>query len=148
MTLTDILLLPTSGDTRYTANLVKHAHNVDLLIHCVVAARPEMIAAVPDTMNHLYGYLASPADVARVFNETRPHLGVLSHITLFAGGGIAPESDDMLHQSIADKYQGNFVVGHDLETYDIFADGHVELAKQAANAHGDDALSVSLTGAH
>jgi len=137
-----------SGDTRYTANLVKHSQNVDLLIHCVVAARPEMIAAVPDTMNHLYGYLASPDDVARVLNETKPHLGVLSHITLFAGGGIAPETDDMLHQSIASKYKGNFLVGHDLETYDIFADGHVELDKQAANTHGDDAVSVSLTGSH
>ena len=48
------------GDTTYAPNLVAHAKDVDLLIHCLAVASRQLEAVAPDYVNHFYEYLANP----------------------------------------------------------------------------------------
>lgn len=121
-----------SGDTRYTPNLVSHAQHVDLLIHCVAIASPQLQQADPQRIEHFYNYLASPEAVDHVFNETRPKLAVLSHISFFSDADIPPVSQQGLEEAVRKGYAGPFRIGHDLETYDIGDDGNVKLESPAS----------------
>ena len=121
-----------SGDTRYTPNLVSHAQHVDLLVHCVAIGSAQLVQAAPEQMAHFYNYLASPEGVDRVFNETKPTLGVLSHISFFSHADIPPVSEQGLKDAVQQGYTGPFLIGHDLETYDITDDGKVEKENTAA----------------
>src|SRR3954470_16809159 len=59
-----------SGDTRFSENLIKHASGVDLLIHELGAAKPELLKnpAMPRIIDHH----TTPRDVVKVFDRTRP----------------------------------------------------------------------------
>jgi len=121
-----------SGDTRYTPNLVSHAQHVDLLIHCVAVASPQLQAADPQRITHFYNYLASPEAVDRVFNETKPTLAVLSHISFFSNADHPAVTQQGLEDAVRQGYAGAFEIGHDLETYDIDDNGKVA-AESAAS---------------
>ena len=101
-----------SGDTRSTAssNIIQHSMDADVLIHEV---------QMPDPGNSPEAQLANvslsvhstPAQVAAIFEQTRPRLGVYSHI-------IPPEltSDQLLN---ATDYDGPLLVAEDLMTLTI-----------------------------
>jgi ribonuclease Z len=114
-----------SGDTRYTPNLVAHAQHVDLLVHCVAIASPALQQAEPDKIAHFYHYLASPSAVDRVFNETRPTLAVLSHISFFSRADIPAVSQNGLEDAVRSGYAGSFLIGQDLQSFDITDNGQV-----------------------
>ncbi len=101
-----------SGDTRSTASsqIIPYGKGVDVLIHetqvPAVENSPEAILANVSLSVH-----SSPAQVAHVFEQTRPRLGVYSHI-------IPPEMTSEALLSLTD-YEGDMMVAEDLMTITI-----------------------------
>ena len=101
-----------SGDTRSTPSneIIPMGKGVDVLIHETQVPAPgnspEAILANVSLSVH-----SSPAQVAYIFEQTRPRLGVYSHI-------IPPEitSDELLELT---EYDGNMMVAEDLMTLTI-----------------------------
>ncbi len=101
-----------SGDTRSTpsSEIIPMGKGVDVLIHETQVPAPgnspEAILANVSLSVH-----SSPAQVAYIFEQTRPRLGVYSHI-------IPPEitSDELLELT---EYDGNMMVAEDLMTLTI-----------------------------
>ncbi len=101
-----------SGDTRSTpaSEIIRIGRGVDVLIHETQVPAPgnspEAILANVSLSVH-----STPAQVAYVFNRTRPRLGVYSHI-------IPPEitAEELL--ALTD-YDGEMLVAHDLMTLTI-----------------------------
>ena len=101
-----------SGDTRSTpaSKIIPMGKGVDVLIHETQVPAPgnspEAILANVSLSVH-----SSPAQVAYVFEQTRPRLGIYSHI-------IPPEitSDELLRLT---DYDGNMMVAEDLMTLTI-----------------------------
>ena len=56
-----------SGDTRFSANLVKHAKGADVIIHEVMAATESTLAR--EAAQRVMAHHMSPEDAARVFAE-------------------------------------------------------------------------------
>lgn len=96
-----------SGDTTYSANLIKHTKSVDLLIHEVAAAGPNLLAS-NRRLEKVVSYHTTPEQAAKVFNQTQPKLAVFNHILLF---GI--DEADVLQQ-IQALYEGQVEMGYDL----------------------------------
>jgi len=101
-----------SGDTRSTAstNIIEYGKGVDVLIHEVQVPAP---GNTPEARlaNVSLSVHSTPAQVAYVFEQTRPRMGVYSHI-------IPPEitSDELLG---ATDYDGQMMVADDLMTLTI-----------------------------
>jgi len=101
-----------SGDTRSTPEsaIIEMGKGVDVLIHETQVPAPgnspEAVLANVSLVVH-----STPAQVAHVFNETRPRLGVYSHI-------IPPEigADELLPMT---DYDGDMMVADDLMTLTI-----------------------------
>ena len=73
-----------SGDTNYSANLVSHAKNSDLLIHEIADAPLRVINKYPK-VEGLMNYHTTPEEMARVINEAKPRYTVLTHMLLLGG---------------------------------------------------------------
>lgn len=69
-----------SGDTRYSPNLIAHARGVDVLVHEVSMA-PESMQSIPAVRTIMNGHI-QPVDLARVFTQTQPKIGVLTHFAI------------------------------------------------------------------
>ncbi|NOX69788.1 MAG: MBL fold metallo-hydrolase [Gammaproteobacteria bacterium] len=101
-----------SGDTRSTPStrIIEHGKGVDVLIHEVQVPAP---GDTPEARlaNVSLSVHSTPAQVAYVFEKTRPRMGVYSHI-------IPPEisSDELLG---ATDYDGEMMVAEDLMTLTI-----------------------------
>lgn len=67
-----------SGDTTYSANVVKYGRHADLIVHNVIAMS-EHLTEMPE-MGPILAKLTTPEQAARVFNETAPKMAVFSHI--------------------------------------------------------------------
>ena len=101
-----------SGDTRSTpdSDIIPMGKGVDVLIHETQVPAPgnspEAKLANVSLVVH-----STPAQVAHVFRETQPRLGVYSHI-------IPPEigADELLPMT---DYEGEMLVAHDLMTLTI-----------------------------
>jgi len=104
-----------SGDTRYSAEVVRQSTNADLLVHCVTVIPDDLLRQVP-AYQAIYSHLASPADAARVFREAHPDLAVFNHIGLNGGATL----DDLVAR-VANSYHGRFVIGEDLMAIDLGA---------------------------
>jgi ribonuclease Z len=102
-----------SGDTRYSPEVVKQAKGADLLVHCVSYTSDELMKSNPG-YKAISGHLSSPDDAARVFNEAQPKLAVFSHIGLNGDVSVAD-----IALKVHEQYNGNFVVGEDLMSFDI-----------------------------
>jgi ribonuclease Z len=101
-----------SGDTRSTAssNIIQHSMDADVLIHEVQMPAPGN-SPEAQLANVSLSVHSTPAQVAAIFEQTRPRLGVYSHI-------IPPEltSDQLLN---ATDYDGPLLVAEDLMTLTI-----------------------------
>ena len=121
-----------SGDTTYAPNLVAHAKSVDLLVHCLAVASRQLEAAAPDYVNHFYEYLANPEMVGRILGEVRPRDAVFSHISLYSRGQIGRASEDEINARVKAAYDGPFVLGQDLMSFAISAEGVTRLPYDAS----------------
>lgn len=106
-----------SGDTRFSENVIKFATGTDLLIHEVAAVRPQLLndPQVRRVMDHH----TSPQELGRVFDRTRPRLGVMTHLILLARKNVGKLSVGELAAQVRETYTGPFVVGEDLMTLNV-----------------------------
>jgi ribonuclease Z len=101
-----------SGDTRYSENLIRNAHGVQVLVHEVAAADAGLLerseAARKMIENH-----TTPEAAARVFREARPYLAVYSHILLL------DVSEEQLMRRTHSGYRGALQLGQDMMVIEI-----------------------------
>lgn len=114
-----------SGDTTYSPNLIKHAKGVDLLIHSVAIGSRQLEGAAPTFVQHFYNYLASPEMAGRILSEVRARQTVFSHVSLYSRPDlkITRASTDELTSRVRAIYEGPFLVGEDLMSFEIGRDG-------------------------
>ena len=104
-----------SHDTRYNENLIRQAQGADVFIHEVAAAKPEIIASHP-AVKVAIDHHATPAEVGRVFAQTRPKLAMLTHLVLLKPD---PVSVNDVMAELATEYDGTVLVAEDLMTIQI-----------------------------
>lgn len=96
-----------SGDTRFSAGLIKSAAGVDLLVHEVADAREGLAARYP-SLGRVIAHHTTAREAGRVFDKVKPKLAVYSHIVL----------SDITESELVDRtretYSGPLVVGRDL----------------------------------
>jgi ribonuclease Z len=103
-----------SGDTRVSENLIRHAQNVDVLIHEVVVPETfQRVGARPERAKSVVEHHVTPEQAGEVFTRTKPKLAVYSHIVL----PIATEQD--LISPTRKTYSGPLEVGEDLMVFEI-----------------------------
>ena len=106
-----------SGDTCFSENLIAHSQGVDLLIHEVLVpdafhARVKSFLS-PQAAKNVLNHHTSPGECGTVFDRVRPKLAVYSHIVSGPGG------DEELMAKTREAYDGRFVIGEDLMSFDI-----------------------------
>jgi ribonuclease Z len=103
-----------SGDTRLSENLIRHAQNVDLLIHNVVSPETFQRLGVPaERTANIIPLHTSPEQAGEVFARTNPKLAVYSHIVL----PNATEQDVI--PPTRKTYSGPLELGEDLMVIDV-----------------------------
>ena len=76
-----------SGDTRYNQNVIKYSTGVDLLIHEVCIARPELLSS-SDYNRRVMAHHTSPREAGQVFSLAKPKLAVYSHLVFLRGSAV------------------------------------------------------------
>lgn len=105
-----------SGDTRPSENLVGFARDADVLIHEVIAARPELLAKSADA-GRIVGYHTEPEDAGKIFERVKPKLAVYSHVVLLTTDpSISAPTLSELTPRTRTTYSGPLEVGEDLMT--------------------------------
>jgi ribonuclease Z len=112
-----------SGDTRFDENLIRHAMGIDLLVHEVAAARPELMTN--PQVKRVIGHHTTPQEAGTVFSRARPKLAVFTHLVMIARDKVAPLTVDELIAQTRETYDGPLQVGEDLMSFDITKDGVV-----------------------
>jgi ribonuclease Z len=103
-----------SGDTRISDNLVRHAQNVDLLVHEVFVPETLLRAGMPpERARNIIGYHVTPEQAAQVFTRVKPRLAVYSHICMPA----ALEQDIL--PPTRRLYSGPLELGEDLMVIEV-----------------------------
>ncbi len=122
-----------SGDTRPNENLVRFARNADVIIHEVIAARPELLAKSPDA-RRIVGFHTSPEDAGGIFERVKPKLAVYYHVVLLTTDpSISPPSLLDLVPRTRTTYSGRLEIGEDLMT--ILIGDSIEVRKFASAGH-------------
>ena len=109
-----------SGDTKFNENLIKHATGVDLLIHQVAAARPELLK-IP-VFKVIMAHHTSPEEAGEVFSRAKPKLAVYYHFVLLGTPKIKPLKANDVAELTRKTYQGPLLVGEDLTAFVITDD--------------------------
>lgn len=107
-----------SGDTTFCPSVIEHSRDVDLLIHEVAAASPELYAANPASC-HVIKNHATPEQAAEVFAAAKPRLAVFNHVIR-----LDVTDDDILRRTRS-RYGGAVELGVDGMGIDIGDQPHV-----------------------
>jgi ribonuclease Z len=103
-----------SGDTRISENLIRHAQNVDLLVHEVASPETfQRVGAPPEVAKRIVAHHVTPEQAGEVFSRTKPKLAVYSHIVL----PTATEQD--LIPPTRKTYSGPLELGEDLMVIEV-----------------------------
>lgn len=102
-----------SGDTRYSENLIKNSKGVNVLIHEVAFAHPELIKK-SQTAREILGLHTTPEEAAKIFSTVSPELAVYSHIAQILTDPSIPAADisDLIPRT-RNIYDGRFEIGED-----------------------------------
>jgi ribonuclease Z len=113
-----------SGDTRRSANLIRHARGADLLVHEVYSRTglAAQLAGVPDPqararLERIVDFHTGSDQVGQVAAEAGVHRLVLTHAIFGAGGTPADVLAD-----VARAFPGPASVGEDLQTFVVSDD--------------------------
>jgi ribonuclease Z len=106
-----------SGDTRYDQNVIKYSTGVDLLIHEVCIARPELLSN--PYIQRVIAHHTTPREAGQVFSLAKPKLAVYSHIVFLGGSAVPPATVDDLVAGTRETYNGPLEVGADLMSFEI-----------------------------
>ena len=101
-----------SGDTRYSENLINNAAGVDLLIHEVAGATPEVLE-LPG-YRRAFEHHTTAEEAGEIFTVIAPKLAVYSHLVLFGGYTV-----EQLVSETRRSYSGPLVVGEDLMSFQV-----------------------------
>lgn len=104
-----------SHDTRYNENLIAQAQGADVFVHEVGAATQQTLIKNPKAKVAL-DHHATPRDVGRVFAQTNPKLGMLTHLVLLPPD---PMPITSVVAELAEEYQGTVLVAEDMMTIEI-----------------------------
>ncbi len=103
-----------SGDTRVSDNLIRYAHEVDVLVHEVaVPVTFQRAGILPERANRVIAHHVTPEQAGEVFTRAQPKLAVYSHIVL----PTATEQD--LMPATRQTYAGPLALGEDLMVIDV-----------------------------
>lgn len=102
-----------SGDTRFSENLIRFAQGVDVLVHEVCLADPEVLKA-SEHERHVMAHHISPQQAGGVFARVKPALAVYSHVVILGDG-----TDDEILRLTRQTYSGPLEMGEDLMSIDI-----------------------------
>ncbi len=106
-----------SGDTRYNQNVIKYGTGVDLLIHEVAIAKPELMSA--PFAQAIIAHHTSPHDAGRVFTQAKPKLAAYTHLVFLSNEKVTEATlDDVLAQT-RETYSGPLEIGEDLTSFEI-----------------------------
>ena len=106
-------LVVLSGDTAYCDNLIRNAQGVDLLIHEVMAIPSGTDIESPSVARMMEAH-TSPQQVGDICSQVRPKMLVYSHIHKAMGA-----IDDEIVRGTREAYDGEFLVGQDLDSFEI-----------------------------
>ncbi len=107
-----------TGDTKFDENVIKHGEGVDLLIHEVCAAPPEVLKDLNNqaVMDHH----TSPEEAGTVFSRAKPKMAAYTHIIQLTARGATNEPDvAQIEAATRRTYSGPLVVGDDLTRFVI-----------------------------
>jgi len=107
-----------SGDTRYDQNVIKYSAGVDLLVHEVCVARPELLSSNP-YMRRVMDHHTSPREAGQVFSLAKPKLAVYSHLVFLGSDKVPRATVDDIVAGTRETYSGPLQVGEDLMSFDI-----------------------------
>ena len=111
-----------SGDTKRVQSVADAAKGVDLLIHSIGAAKPELLAAAP-IWRAIMAHHIEPEDAGRVFAEAAPKMAAFTHVVALTNGKIPPVGAEEIMQRTRTTYDGPLTMGQDLMAFVIGADG-------------------------
>jgi ribonuclease Z len=106
-----------SGDTRYNENVIKYGTGVDLLIHEVTCARPELMQEVH--IQRIVAHHTTPREAGLVFARTKPKLAAYTHLVFLASDEIPALTVDDLVAQTRQIYAGPLEIGEDLMAFEI-----------------------------
>lgn len=106
-----------SGDTRYNQNVIKYGTGVDVLIHEVALARPELMSNL--IVQVILAHHTTPREAGMVFTQAKPKLAVYTHIDLQSTANVPEASLDDLVAETRRTYAGPLEVGEDLMSFEI-----------------------------
>ena len=116
-----------SGDTRLNENVIKHGTGVDLLIHEVAMARPELMQE--EYIQRIIAHHTTAREAGTVFARTRPKLAVYTHLVFLASKEVPPTALAELIAQTRQTYDGPLQVGEDLMCFEI---GEAVLVREPA----------------
>jgi ribonuclease Z len=110
-----------SGDTRFSENLIRNGMGVDLLVHAIAGAKPELLQ--DPVIRLILDHHTLPPQAATVFNRTKPKLAVYTHIVQQRTATVSPPTVEEIVAETRKTYSGPLQVGHDLMSFDIIDAG-------------------------
>jgi ribonuclease Z len=113
-----------SGDTRFSENLIRNGMGVDLLVHAIAGAKPELLQ--DPVIKLILDHHTLPPQAAAVFNKTKPKLAVYTHIVQQRTASVPPPTVEEIVADTRRTYSGPLQVGEDLMSFDI-AEGAVKI---------------------
>jgi ribonuclease Z len=106
-----------SGDTRYCRNVIRYGAGVDLLVHEVAAARPEILKEA--FAQRIVRHHVTPREAGLVFAQAGPRLAVFTHMVLVGSDRVsAPTLEDVVRET-RQTYGGPLEIGEDLMSFEI-----------------------------
>jgi ribonuclease Z len=106
-----------SGDTRYNQNVIKYGTGVDVLIHEVAMARPELMSNL--FVRVILAHHTTPREAGMVFAQAKPKLAAYTHIDLQSTPQTPEATLDDLVAETRQTYAGPLEVGEDLMSFEI-----------------------------
>jgi ribonuclease Z len=110
-----------SGDTRFSENLIRNAMGVDLLVHAIAGAKPELMQ--DPAIRLILDHHTLPPQAATVFNRTKPKLAVYTHIVQQRTAAVSPPTVEEIVADTSRTYSGPLQVGEDLMSFDLMEGG-------------------------
>jgi ribonuclease Z len=72
-----------------------------------------------DYVQRIIAHHTVPYDCGRVFAQTRPKLAAYTHLVLVASNTVPPPTLDDIESETRKTYDGPFVIGEDLMSFEI-----------------------------
>ena len=110
-----------SGDTRYSANLEKHAQGATLVIHEVAIANQEYYDKTP-IVKYIMAHHITPEEAGALFARLQPKLAAYTHLVFLGSPQYPVPTVPDIERKTREKYSGPLALGTDLMAFDVRKD--------------------------